>query len=118
MKNEKYWEVLLSGWRAAGRTGLRIPFIIGSQHFLPDDHHRQSINELHSDTADSSTEIFLKYCFDLDDLIIETRAASNRNSAGFYPSYRGKPQDGLFVSSQSRSEGATMEEVIISMEER
>jgi len=116
---DKYWMRLLKEWRTSGRTGLTIPYILGSQKYLPAEHETQSISDLLRDIGENtSTPLFLKYCMDVNDLILQTIIASNTNVIGFYPTYRSLPQTGLFVSEVSRTERTTIEKIIMSLEER
>lgn len=71
----KYWQSLLQNWRSQGHDGLTIPFIIGSQKYLPASATRQGIAELVNEIADSrDCEVYLNYCFTINDLIFGIRS--------------------------------------------
>lgn len=60
---EKYWQKLLREWRSHGRAGFSIPYIIGSQQYLPANHSSQDIEELITDIIETGDEtILLRYC--------------------------------------------------------
>ncbi|HEY5326097.1 MAG TPA: hypothetical protein VIJ27_03790, partial [Mucilaginibacter sp.] len=72
--NRKYWQVLLTKWRKQGNDGLTIPFIIGSQKYLPGSGIRQTIDDLIVDIAVSTEfEVYLNYCLTINDLILAVR---------------------------------------------
>jgi hypothetical protein len=95
----KYWEQLLIQWRANGNKGLSIPYIIGSQRYLPKDHIWDSINSLLVDVASSrNMEVFLSYCMNINDFILGIHSINHSPGAGFYPSLNSIEQKSLFVS--------------------
>jgi hypothetical protein len=72
--DRKYWQILLTKWRKQGKDGLTIPFIIGSQKYLPGSIARQTIGDLIVDIAVSSEfEVYLNYCLTINDLILAVR---------------------------------------------
>ncbi|WP_454804241.1 hypothetical protein [Mucilaginibacter phyllosphaerae] len=71
----KYWRSLLLKWREQGHDGLTIPFIIGSQKYLPRHISRQDIEELFEDIASNNVvEVYLNYCLTINDLILGIRS--------------------------------------------
>lgn len=92
----KYWEVLLIKQRERGRDGLTIPFIIGSQKFLPNNFARQIIKELIKDIVSSNSfETCIRYCIGTQTLILELRKPKN---AIYYPKYNGQKQTNMSVA--------------------
>lgn len=95
----KYWEELLTAWRAQGKTGFSIPFIIGSQQYLPQNHVRQGIGELLTDIATSdSIQVYLSYCYIMNDFILAELDDAHCPENGFFPSLENVSQDRFYVS--------------------
>ena len=116
--NEKYWQKLLRGWRQQGRDGFSIPYIIGSQQYLPGDYLNQDIEELITDNVESNEEtILLKYCFGIGDLILEMHE-TNDGISGHFLSFRSSPQSGLVILNFIDDLGNSIEELILILTER
>lgn len=63
-----YWQTLLVEQKGRGKKGFSLPFIIGSQKYLPITYPRQTVEDLILDIATNSTfPVFLKYCWDTGD---------------------------------------------------
>ena len=78
MQQKKYWEILLEKHRENGKDGLTIPFIIGSQKYLPENNYHQNISELIYDIVSSDIfEICLRYCIGTNTFILEIRKEKN-----------------------------------------
>ena len=74
MKQKKYWEILLEKQREKGKDGLSIPFIIGSQNYLPKNSYKQNISELINDIVSSDLfEICIRFCMGTCTFIAEIR---------------------------------------------
>ncbi len=102
----KYWQILLSEQRKKGKKGFAIPYIIGSQKFLPTSYSKQNVEQLIIDIATNTLfTVFLKYCMNTGDLILEIS-----NGAGaIFPNYNGVPQDKFCISSFNNDFGDTVE---------
>lgn len=74
----KYWQVLLQNHRGKGKDGLTIPFLIGSQNYLPNSSNPQTISELIKDMVNhDSFEKCLRYCLGTKTFIIEISKGKN-----------------------------------------
>ena len=117
--NQKYWQILLRSWRRQGRDGFSIPYVIGSQLYLPATHSMQTIGDLISDIVENNGEtILLKYCFGIGDLILEIRDESNKNIPGRFPPFKKSTQSSLYVSNFIDDLGDSIEEMIPILTER
>ncbi len=87
----KYWEALLTNQHKRGRDGLTIPFIIGSQMYLPIVKlEKQNVEDLILDiVSNNSFETCLRYCMGIETLILEIRKPNNNV---YYPNYNGQKQ--------------------------
>lgn len=111
----KYWEVLLTEWRKVGRDGFTIPFIIGSQKFIPYPHVEQNIEELITDIIlHSSTKVCLKYCLTIEDIILQT-LDGKKNLIGHYPDFKKTSQSTLFLTAFCDDLGKDCEQVVESL---
>jgi hypothetical protein len=114
----KYWRQLLMLWRAQGHDGLSIPFIIGSQKYLPASVKRQNIAELVTDIAeDSACEIYLNYYWTVDDLILGIRSGKKLNLPVNNVLHQGKPSN-LYISTFLKNIDSNTGSVIGALEER
>jgi hypothetical protein len=105
----KYWQMLLTEQKKKGKKGFTIPYIIGSQNYLPDNYTRQDVKRLIIDVATNSLfPVFLKYCMDTGDLILEIKSD---NAIGANPDFNSKPQTNLFISNFNNDFGNTIETV-------
>lgn len=105
----RYWQTLLTEQKKKGKKGFTIPFIIGSQNYLPDNFPRQDVERLIIDIATNSLlTVFLKYCLDTDDLILEIKSPS---ALGTNPDFNKKPQTSLFISNFNNDFGDTIEAI-------
>ncbi len=115
----KYWQKLLIEWRAKGRDGFSIPYIIGSQQYLPEDHPTQNIEGLIAEIIDTNEDsILLKYCFNIGDLILQISNGPHNKNAYRYPSFRGGSQSVIKVGNFIDDLGDTMEDLISILKER
>jgi hypothetical protein len=107
----KYWEMLLTNQRKRGRDGLTIPFIIGSQKYLPENHVRQNIKDLILDlTTKSSFETCLRFCMGTQTFILEIKKPKNIT---YSPTLNQNEQEGLSIAVFDRTRfGNSVEEVI------
>lgn len=79
----KYWEILLQRHREKGKDGLTLPFLIGSQNYLPKSSYQQTIRELIQDMINHDPfEKCLRYCLGTQTFIIEV--SKGRNGV-YYP---------------------------------
>lgn len=114
--NEQYWKRLLREWKKAGHDGFSIPYLIGSQQFLPDNSTVQSIEDLMTDILDNCDEpIHLRYCFHIGDLILELTASHGNTH---FPSFRQAEQIILSVSIFVDDLGDSIEEMVTILTDR
>ncbi|MCU0421657.1 MAG: hypothetical protein MUC81_02510 [Bacteroidia bacterium] len=114
----QYWEALLIKWRSKGRDGLTVPFIVGSQQFLPNTHRSQNIEDLLVDIiVRNRLKVTIKYCITIEDIILEAYDP-NKELAGTFPSFRGMSQQNLFLTKFLDNLGRNCEEVISSLSEK
>jgi len=98
----KYWELLLTKQRERGKDGLTLPFLIGSQGYLPETHIRQNIEDLIHDIIFSQTfETCIRYCMGTQTFIFEIRKLKN---SVYYPIYKNIEQSNLSVASFSKKD--------------
>ncbi len=91
----KYWEVLLQNHRGNGKDGLTIPFLIGSQNYLPTSSKLQTISELIKEmVSHHSFEKCLRYCLGTQTFIIEISKGKN---AVYYPKINEEEQSNFSV---------------------
>ena len=113
-----YWLALLTEWRNLGRDGFTIPFIIGSQKYLPDTHKYQNIDELLINIIqNNTTPICIKYCITTEDIILEI-FYERKQLVGQFPSFKGAKQTNLFLTSFLYDLGADCETVISTLSDR
>lgn len=105
----RYWQTLLTEQKKKGKKGFTIPYIIGSQNYLPESYPRQDVERLIIDIATNSLlTVFLKYCLDTDDLILEIKSSS---ALGTNPDFNKKSQTSLFISNFNNDFGDTIEAI-------
>lgn len=105
----RYWQTLLTEQKKKGKKGFTIPYIIGSQNHLPDSYSRQDVERLIIDIATNSLiPVFLKYCMDTGDLILEIKSP---DALGTNPDFDKKTQTGLFISNFNNDFGDSIEAV-------
>ena len=116
VRHMKYWEILLTNQRKRGRDGLTIPFLIGSQQYLPGTQERQGIKELILDmTSKSSFETCLCFCMGTQTFIFEIKKSNN---ATYFPTKNQNNQNGLSVAQFDKSKfGDTVEQLIKTLED-
>ena len=115
----RYWEKLLVNWRRTGRDGLTVPFLVGSQSYLPAASIHQDIEELIEDIAKhDALEVYLRYCLDTDELILGVRDAMKSKIPGKFPLLDGKPQRGLFVTNFHPEFQDDISSIVAALEER
>lgn len=91
----KYWEVLLQKHRGNGKDGLTIPFLIGSQNYLPNSSNQQTISELIKDMVNHLPfEKCLRYCLGTQTFIIEISKGKN---AVYFPKINEEEQSNFSV---------------------
>lgn len=115
-----YWSLLLRTWQQEGHDGLTIPFLIGSQQYLPPQYSGslQAISGLIEEVAVSPTPVMLKYCSHIQDFILEPLRPNKMRPPGKFPLNRGEGQAGLYIPIFPGDLGDTIEETIISLEEK
>lgn len=114
----KYWQILLKEWREGNRNGLTIPFIIGSQKYLPISKH-QNIAELLRDIASSSEfEVYLTYCTDINDLILGVRDDTKATIAGHHLILENGLPSNFFLTKIVYDLGSDLESVSQELTER
>lgn len=105
----KYWQTLLSEQQKKGKKGFTLPYIIGSQKFLPATYPHQDVESLIIDIASNSLfPVFLKYCMDTNDLILEIKP---NNSVGIFPNYNSQSQTNFLISTFNNDFGNTIEDI-------
>lgn len=111
----KYWQILLIEQRKRGKSGLTIPFIIGSQFYLIDPLlKKQEISDLINEISVSDLfETCLRYCTDTKSLILEIRATRN---AVYYPLYNGLEQKNLSIAVSFDNLGDNVDDLITKLE--
>ena len=116
---QKYWHKLLTQWRRDGRDGFTIPYIIGSQKYLPASHVNQNIDQLVIDiVSNREDEIYIKYCITTQDIILGIRDETKINIPGVFPPFNGTPQSKLFLTSFLTDLGNNVETIILKLKDR
>jgi hypothetical protein len=112
-----YWEILLIKQRERGRDGLTLPFIIGSQKYLPETVSHQNIDDLINDIISSkSFETCIRFCMSTQTFIFEKRKPKN---VCYYPTYNNQAQNRLSVGVYFEAElGNSIELLIIKLKEK
>lgn len=107
----KYWELLLTMQRERGKDGLTLPFLIGSQYYLPEIHYKQSIGDLVYEMVSSETfETCIRYCTGTQTFIFEIRKPKNNV---YYPIHQNAEQSNLSVATYFKKDfGDSIESVI------
>ena|ERR1019366_6332219 len=106
----KYWEILLTKQREGGKDGLTLPFLIGSQEYLPVTHIRQNIEDIVLDIVSSNSfETCIRYCMGTQTFILEIRKQKNY---AFFPTYKNEAQSNLSVAHFSKDDFGTIEILI------
>jgi hypothetical protein len=115
MKDE-YWQILLKKWRDQGNDGLTIPYVIGSQGYLPSEHDKQNIRELiESIVTNETTVIYIKYCLYIKAIIIGIFDESKGHIPGSFPNYKNNPQDKFFLTNFLSDLGTDIDSIIESL---
>ncbi|MBI1769526.1 MAG: hypothetical protein HYR67_14255 [Bacteroidetes bacterium] len=118
-KSNRYWELLLKSWRADNKDGLTIPFIIGSQRFLPTKQSEQNIEELLVNIiAAEASQVYISYCPTINEIIFGLRDQSKENIAGKFPTFNSSFQEKLFLTEFLNDLGSDAEGVISKLTER
>jgi hypothetical protein len=95
----EYWKILLTEWRNCGRDGFTIPFILGSQQYLPETHEKQDLKALFLDIIrNNGVPIYIKYCLTTEDIVLEIKD-ERKNLPGYFPTFNGLDQSNLFLTS-------------------
>jgi len=107
----RYWKILLQKQRERGNDGLTLPFLLGSQKYLPKEDAVDDIEDIILDMVSSKAfETCVRYCMGTQTIIFEIRKLGN---SVYYPTYKGEVQNNLSVSTFLRSDlGNTIEELI------
>lgn len=114
----EYWYLLLFEWRRKGHVGLTIPFIIGSQKYLPDSHIEQDIEDLiNSILNNKDALISIKYCLNTEDLVMEIEN-NIEGMPGLFPTINELPQTRLFLKGYSTDLGDSCGLVIKNLRSR
>ena len=113
----EYWKKILKSQRARGKSGLTIPFIIGSQHFLKQKKYKYDIPKLIFEIVEKGIfEITLTLCPDIHTLILEIKKPYKKV---YYPKFNGNEQINLSVAITLMDEfGDTIENIISKLAER
>lgn len=108
-----YWEKLLLSQKRIGKSGLTIPFIIGSQNYT-NTVQKDNIEELLLDIVQNSNfEITLRICADIHTLILEKR---NPKNLIYYPKFENHTQSNFSVAKTLKeSLGDSVEEIIMEL---
>ncbi|WP_158618336.1 hypothetical protein [Flavobacterium bomense] len=117
MKQNKYWEILLKKHRDKGKDGLTIPFIIGSQNYLPNNSYKQNISELIYDIVSSNLfEICIRFCMGTNTFIAEIRKERN---VCYFPKINNNEQNKLSVGIYHKNDfGESIKELIENLIEK
>ncbi|WP_316777862.1 hypothetical protein [Pedobacter antarcticus] len=96
---KQYWQTLLSNWRELGHDGLTIPYILGAKRYCAYEDDNLSVEELIFDISTNSTyQVYLSYCFSIDQIILGIRDESKRNNAGEFLLSSLNENSSLFIS--------------------
>ena len=113
----EYWKKILKSQRGRGKSGLTIPFIIGSQHFLKQKKYEYDISQLIFEIVEKGTfEVTLTLCPDIHTLILEIKKPYKNV---YYPKFNGNEQTNLSVAINLIDEfGDTIENIISKLVEK
>lgn len=113
----EYWKKILKSQRARGKSGLTIPFIIGSQHFLKQKKYEYDISHLILEIVEKGTfEVTLSLCPDIHTLIFEIKKPFKNV---YYPKFNGNEQTNLSVAINLMDEFSyTIENIISKLVEK
>ena len=115
----KYWQKLLIDWRKDGNDGFTIPFIVGSQKYLPSNHIIQDVEELIIDiAADDSYEVYIKPCMTTGDLVIGIKDVSKNNLLGKFINFQDDLESNLFLNKICEDLGDSVETVASELYDR
>lgn len=116
---EKYWGKLLTKWREQKRDGFTIPYIIGSQKYLPNNQKIHDIEELLIDIVNNEqTEIYISYCDAIGDIILGVRDETKKELLGSYPPFNGKSQSKFYLTTGVDYLGINIENIISSLKNK
>jgi hypothetical protein len=116
---QKFWQKLLYEWRKDGNDGFTIPFIVGSQKYLPGTHSAQDVEDLIIDIAEDETfEIYIKPCMNTGDLVLGLKDDSRQNLAGGYLNFEDGRESNLFLNIYANDLGNSVESVAAKLAER
>jgi hypothetical protein len=112
----KYWEILLIKQKERDKKGLTLPFLIGSQKYLPSHYQTQNIRDLIIEmTNKNSFETCLRFCTSTQSFIFEIRNPENNV---YFPKINQNEQNGLSVSLFDKINfGETIDVMIEKLEE-
>jgi hypothetical protein len=111
----EYWKILLKRQQERGKKGFTLPFLIGSQTYLPSPHKHQTIRDIIVDMASNNKfETCIRYCMDTSALIFEIKNPTNKVA---YPNFENNEQKNLSVAFLNNNLGNSVEEIIESMEQ-
>lgn len=106
----EYWKILLRKQQERGKKGFTLPYLIGSQIYLPLTHKRQDIKELvEGMVKNDSFETCIRYCLDTNAIISEIR---NPMNVVKYPKFKNVAQNQLSIPIMENNHGETVEELI------
>ncbi len=116
---QKYWLALLTEWRKNGRDGFTIPFIIGSQKYLSDNPKQDIKALIMSIIKNEEQEIYLKYCFSIEDIVMGIRDDTKILLQGHFPLFKdSNTQSKLFLTAFLNDLGENVETIISSLSDR
>lgn len=106
----EYWEILLIKQRERGKDGLTIPFLIGSQQYLPTNSNQDIAGLIRDMATSSSFETCIRHCMGTQTFIAEIR--KQKNMVSYLKSSFGE-QTNLSVGIMSKSDlGEDIDQVI------
>ena len=111
---DNYWEILLSKWREKGRDGFTIPYLLGSQNYLPLSEEHHDISELITNIAYGNYKIYISYCMDINDIILGIYEGEKQKIAGKFIVQNGF-ETSLFLTKFLSDLGDNLESIIDSL---
>ena len=114
---KSFWNNLLVAWRKNGNEGLTLPYMIGSQQYLENNHEKMNINALIIDIASNKNGpiIFYNYCDTIGENVLGVLDDSYKEMKGIFPTYQGLQQNLFFRADSVKYSGETVEEIIENM---
>jgi hypothetical protein len=95
----RYWEKLMIKWRADGKDGLTIPFLIGTRTYFEAEQELLSVHNLFADMIiNAQSKLYIKYCFEIGEIIVGIFDTSKEKNAGEFLDFNSKTQTAFFVT--------------------